>query len=53
LAIAKNGKGLDDTSPSFGFRPALPWNITACDSINLVKKFGLYTSKLTFGTVIK
>jgi len=44
--------GLDVTSPSFGFRPAFPWNITACDSINLAKKFGEYTSKLTFGTIV-
>lgn len=44
--------GLDVTSPSFGLRPAFPWNITACDSMNLAKKFGEYTSKLTFGTKI-
>lgn len=40
------------TSPSFGFRPAFPWNMTACDSKNLEKNPGAYTWKLTFGTEI-
>lgn len=42
--------GLEVISPSFGFNPAFPWNMTACDSMNRSRKLGAYTSKLTFGT---
>lgn len=44
--------GLLVTSPSFGFNPAFPCSMTACDSKNRAKKPGAYTWKLTFGTAI-
>lgn len=40
-------------SPSFGLRPAFPWNITACDSKNVEKNPGAYTLKLSGGTAKK
>ena len=44
--------GRDVISPSLGFRPALPLNMTAWDSVKRWKKLSEYVEKLMLGTVI-
>lgn len=51
LRLMGHIQGLEVISPSLGFKPALPLNMTRCDSTKRWKKFSLYSVKLILGTV--